>query len=400
MEPKRTDPDGSKMYQKDSVLLVQKGNKMKEEIKNHGKTWLFFFTIGISLMLAYKIIEGIGNITNIVGNLLSIVSPFLAGLLMAYLLYIPENKIEKLYKKTKPKFIRKNARKFAILTTYLMTLLILVIIINFILPVLIESINELIGNLENYYNKVIEMYSNLPDDSIFKTEKVYNAIKELQNFDLQQYLSLDRITGYVKGAVGFATGIFDVFVAIVVSIYILAERNEILSFFKKVTKVMFKEKTVNKIEKYFYKANGVFFKFISSQFIDALIVGILATIVMKALNIKYASLLGFSIGLFNMIPYFGAIIAISISAIITLITGGLSKAAIMLVSIIILQQIDANIINPKIIGDSLEISPILVILSVTIGGGYFGVIGMFLGVPVAAILKILVNDYIDNKLDV
>ena len=400
MEPKRTDSDGSKMYQKDPVLLLQKGNKMKEEIKNHGRTWLFFFTIGISLMLAYKIIEGIGNITNIVGNLLSIVSPFLAGLLMAYLLYIPENKIEKLYKKTKPKFIRKNARKFAILTTYLMTLLILVIIINFILPVLIESINELIGNLENYYNKVIEMYSNLPDDSIFKTEKVYNAIKELQNFDLQQYLSLDRITGYVKGAVGFATGIFDVFVAIVVSIYILAERNEILSFFKKVTKVMFKEKTVNKIEKYFYKANGVFFKFISSQFIDALIVGILATIVMKALNIKYASLLGFSIGLFNMIPYFGAIIAISISAIITLITGGLSKAAIMLVSIIILQQIDANIINPKIIGDSLEISPILVILSVTIGGGYFGVIGMFLGVPVAAILKILVNDYIDTKLNV
>ena len=98
--------------------------------------------------------------------------------------------------------------------------------------------------------------------------------------------------------------------------------------------------------------------------------------------------------------WFGAIIAISISAIITLITGGLSKAAIMLVSIIILQQIDANIINPKIIGDSLEISPILVILSVTIGGGYFGVIGMFLGVPVAAILKILVNDYIDNKLQV
>lgn len=163
---------------------------------------------------------------------------------------------------------------------------------------------------------------------------------------------------------------------------------------------MFKEKTVNKIERYFYRANGVFFKFISSQFIDALIVGILATIVMKILNIKYATLLGFAIGLFNMIPYFGAIIAISISAIITLITGGLSKAAIMLVSIIILQQIDANIINPKIIGDSLEISPILVILSVTIGGGYFGVIGMFLGVPVAAILKILVNDYIDNKLQV
>ena len=381
--------------------MGQKGSKkMKEEIKSHGKTWLFFFTIGIALMLAYKIIESIGNLTNVIGNLISIVSPFFAGLLMAYLLYIPENKIEKSYRKAKSKFIRKHARKFAIFTTYLIAILLLIIIINFILPVLIESINELIGNLENYYNKVIETYNNLPDDSIFKTEKVYNALKELQNFDVQKYLSFDRITGYVKGVVGFATGIFDIFVALVVSIYILAERNEILAFFKRLTKVMFKEKTVNRIEKYFYRANGVFFKFISSQFIDAVIVGVLATIVMKLLHIKYASLLGFSIGLFNMIPYFGAIIAVSISALITLITGGVSTAAIMLISIVILQQIDANIINPKIIGDSLEISPILVILSVTIGGGYFGVLGMFLGVPAAAILKILVNDYIDNKLEV
>ena len=115
------------------------------------------------------------------------------------------------------------------------------------------------------------------------------------------------------------------------------------------------------------------------------------------MKVKYAALLGFTIGLFNLIPYFGAIIAIGIAAIITFITGGLSQALIMLVVIIILQQIDANIINPKIIGDSLKISPILVILSVTIGGAYFGIIGMFLGVPVIAILKILVNDYIDNK---
>ena len=75
--------------------MGQKGSKkMKEEIKSHGKTWLFFFTIGICLMLAYKIIDGIGNLTSVIGNLVSIVSPFFAGLLMAYLLYIPENKIE------------------------------------------------------------------------------------------------------------------------------------------------------------------------------------------------------------------------------------------------------------------------------------------------------------------
>ena len=90
----------------------------------------------------------------------------------------------------------------------------------------------------------------------------------------------------------------------------------------------------------------------------------------------------------------------TLTNIMKIITFFASVKFTVIVSIIILQQIDANIINPKIIGDSLEISPILVILSVTIGGGYFGVIGMFLGVPVAAILKILVNDYIDNKLNV
>ena len=98
-----------------------------------------------------------------------------------------------------------------------------------------------------------------------------------------------------------------------------------------------------------------------------------------------------------MIPYFGAIIAVAISILITIITGGISQAIIMTIVVVILQQIDANIINPKIIGNSLEMSPILIIFAVTVGGAYFGVLGMFLAVPVAAVLKIVVNDYIELK---
>lgn len=373
---------------------------MREELKSHWKTWVFLITLGTALIIIFKAIDSIGDLTNFLKGFLSIISPFLVGLLMAYLLYIPESKIERLFKKAKPKMVKKHARKLAILTTYIIVILILVILINYILPVLVESINELIGNLQNYYSKIIETYNNLPEDSIFKTEKIYTTLKDLQNLDIQKYLSMDQITGYVKGVVGIATGIFDVFVAIVVSIYILAERNDILNFFRRLAKSIFKETTYRNLGRYFYRANGVFFKFITSQLVDAILVGLLATIVMKILGIKYAPLLGFSIGLFNMIPYFGAIIAISVSALITIITAGFSKTIIMLIAIIILQQIDANIINPKIIGDSLQISPILVILAVTIGGGYFGILGMFLGVPVAAVLKILVNDYIDNRLQV
>ena len=370
---------------------------MKNEIKSHWRTWIFYVTVGIVLIIAFKAIDSLGFIVNGFFKLLAVISPFLIGLLIAYLLYIPERRIEGLLKRFKKRIIRKNARKISILATYIITLLIIILIINVILPVLIDSINELISNVPNYYSKLIETYNNLPDDSLFKTEQVYNGLKELQNFDLKQYLSLERITQYIKGAVGVARGIFDVFVSIVVSIYILAERDQICRFLGKLSKAIFKENTYNYIKRYFYKSNGVFLKFISSQFIDAIVVGILTTIAMSILKVKYASLLGFTIGLFNMIPYFGAIIAVLIAGIITLITGGFSKAIIMLIVVIILQQIDANIINPKIIGDSLKISPLLVILAVTIGGAYFGIIGMFLGVPVAAILKILVNDYIDSK---
>lgn len=370
---------------------------MKQEIKNHWHTWIFLVALGIVLICAYKALDSIGYLGAFLKNFLSVISPFLVGLLLAYLLYIPESKIEGLYKNSKKRFVRKKARFFGILTTYIFAIIILLIIINVIFPILTESINELVGNVQIYYTKVIDTYNNLPEDSIFKTDNVYTALKEFQSFDLKEYVSIDRITGYVKGAFSVAVGVFDVFVAIIVSIYILAERGEIIAFLSKLCKAIFKEETYGKIKKYFYRANIVFFKFISSQFIDALVVGILATIALNIMQIKYASLLGFTIGLFNMIPYFGAIIAVIIAGVITFITAGFSKALIMLIVIIILQQIDANVINPKIVGDSLKISPLLVILAVTIGGAYFGIIGMFLGVPVAAVLKILVNDYIDNK---
>ena len=373
---------------------------MKEEIKSHWHAWIFYVTVGLVLIIVYKLLDSIGGLISGVKGLFSILTPFFAGLLIAYLLYIPESKIEKLFKKSKKKFIRKKYRNFGILTSYIIAILLVLLIIKFIFPVLIDSVNELVSNLQIYYSKIIDTYNELPEDSILRSEQVYDTIKEIQNIDFKQYLSMEKITDYIKSVVGAAQGIFDIFVAIVVSIYILAERDEILGFLKRLSKAIFKEETYNYIGKYFYKSNGVFFKFISSQLVDAIVIGVIITIAMNIMGVKYASLLGFTIGLFNMIPYFGAIIAVLIAAVITLITGGISKTILMLIVVIILQQIDANIINPKIVGDSLKISPLIVILSVTIGGAYFGVIGMFLGVPVAGVLKILVNDYIDNKLQV
>jgi predicted PurR-regulated permease PerM len=275
----------------------------------------------------------------------------------------------------------------------------IILIINFIFPVLRDSVIELISNIPNYYDTVVNKYEELPSDSILKSDIIKDRIYEIRNIDLNKMLSInnEKIVEYVKNVLNIFSGIFDVFVSLVVSVYILLQRTAIINFLRKLCRALFKQKTYETIDKYFTKANQVFFTFITSQLLDAVIVGILTTIAMLILKVRYAPLLGFLIGLCNMIPYIGAIVAVGISIIITLITGGIGKTIAMAIVVIILQQIDANIINPKIIGSSLEISPLLVIFAVTIGGAYFGILGMFLAVPVAVVIKVILCDFIDYK---
>lgn len=369
-----------------------------EELRNHGKKWFYWFLLGLALILIYKALDNFTYVSEAIGQFFNILAPFLVGVLIAYLLYMPCKKIENTYAKSKNKFIRRKARTLSIMTVYLITVLILVILINVILPVVLESVVDLINNAQTYYTIAIDKYNNLPEDSVLKNEMINEAIANVQHIDIKQYFQFDKIIEYILKVIGAVTGIADIFVAVIVSIYVLSERTRILRFFKRLTEAIFKENTYKNIDKYYNHSNEIFFNFVASQFIDGIVVGVLVTIAMTIMGIKYAPLLGFLIGLFNIIPYIGAIIAVVISALITLITGGISQAIWMLIVVIILQQIDANIINPKIVGQSLKVSPLLVLFSVTIGGAYFGILGMFLAVPVAAIIKIIAEDYVNYKL--
>ena len=177
----------------------------------------------------------------------------------------------------------------------------------------------------------------------------------------------------------------------------LMERDQIKRFLARLLEVIFSKKVNDSLVKYFRKTNSIFFSYISGQIIDAIVVGIIIGIALTLMKVKYGILLGFLVGLFNIIPYFGAIFAVVLTIIITIFTGGITQAIAVAIVIIVLQQIDANIINPKILGTSLNLSPILVIFSVTVGGSYFGVLGMFLGVPAIAFIKLLITNFIEYR---
>ncbi len=368
------------------------------EIRNHGKKWLYWFILGVAIIAVYKALDNFGDVMGTIQKFCNIITPFFAGIFISYLLYMPCRKIEAVYKKSNLQLVAKKSRSLSILTVYLVIIILLMILINFILPVVFESVVDLINNIQNYYEIAIDNYNNLPEDDILKSDMVNNAIGSIQSIDIKQYFQLDKILAYVISAIDAITGIFSLLVAFIVSVYILAERTQILNSLKRLAEAIFKEKTYKNLGKYFNNSNEIFFKFIASQFLDAIIVGILVTIAMTIMGIRYAPLLGFLIGLSNMIPCIGAIVATVIAGVITLITGGLSQAIWMLIVVIILQQIDAHIINPKIIGQSLKISPLLVIFAIMVGGAYFGILGMFLSVPAIAVVRILIEDYIDYKI--
>lgn len=369
-----------------------------KEIKQHGKKWTYWFVLGVALIIVYKLIDNFDGVLESLKTLCGILRPFLIAIFIAYLLYIPCRSVEKAYRTSKIKLINKKARGLSVLTVYIISILIILILSNVIMPVIIQSVIDLFSNIQGYVTEAINRYNTLPENSILKGDFVNVIVEGIQNIDIKQYLQINKIMDYLIGAVNVVTSVFNIFVAIVVSIYILLERGNIVQLLKKIGKAVFETKTYKNLEKYFNHSNEIFFKFIYSQFLDAIIVGILITVALSIMKVKYAPLLGFMIGLFNMIPYFGAIISIIIAAIITLITGNLTQTIWMLIVSIILQQIDANIINPKIIGKTLKISPVLVIFAVTVGGAYFGILGMFLAVPVSAVIKILVENYLEIRI--
>lgn len=358
--------------------------------------WFYWFTFGIVIIGFYKLLDNFKDIQIWISNFLGVIMPFILGIIIAYILYIPSRNVENfILKLKKPKFLHKRARTLSVITVYLISLLILILVINYLIPVISESVTDFINHFQDYYTIITTKLNELPDDSFLKSDTVMNLVNQIGNIDFSEYVNIQKLTEYAQGALSIASGIFNFFVSIIVSVYLLLERREILKFLRKFAYSVFEEKTANKIAKYFNNTNEIFLKFLASQLLDAIVVGILTSIAMKILGVKYAVLLGFMIGLFNMIPYFGAIIAVIIATLITFITGGISQAIWMVVIVTILQQIDANIINPKIVGESLKISPLLVIFAVTIGGAYFGILGMFLAVPVAAVLKVLIEDYME-----
>lgn len=357
--------------------------------------WVYWFSLGVALIIAYKCVSDFAGLCNLLSRIISVAMPFFMAIIIAYLFYKPVSFMEKNIKKNR--LLKNKARFISVLLVYAIAILLIALLINWVIPPVKDSIVDLVNNIPSYIDEAKNFIDAEPEDSILKKINVDEIKKKITEIDFMSLVSTDRLIEYVNTVIGVFSAVFSVFVTIIVSIYILLERGNIKEFLKKLGKAIFDNQNYTRVSKYFRKSNSILLDFIYCQIIDGILVGILVSIAMSIIGIKYSVLLGMFIGLFNIIPYFGAIIAIAISLLITLFTGGFEQTLIMAITVIIIQQIDSNIINPKILGDGLKISPILVIFAVTIGGEFFGVLGMFLAVPIIAIIKLLITDFVEIR---
>lgn len=331
-----------------------------------------------------------------VSTVLGLLSPILLSLIFAYLL---DPLVEKIDGKLKKK--RKN-RLIATALTYLI-LVVAIFGVGYMISTslsgssnntMLENLIRGIQDFTHNFNSLAEQFkNNLSSISIGQGEDLAdNIIRSIslivQRFGNALVLSFRKLGGYLV----------NIFMGLFISFYFLMDKEVILREWNKFLDAIFSEKLTGKLRSFGGEVNWVVSGYIRGQLIDVVIMGVLISLVLMALKIDYAIVIGILSGFANLIPMVGSIVATILAVIVALAGGSVSKAVYALILLVILQQIDGNIITPKVVGKNVNLHPLMVLLAIFIFGSLYGIAGMVIAVPTTALIKHFYNIFIEKRL--
>ena len=388
---------------------IREANIMLEKFKNLREKKLgiiTFLIIAVLVIASYKIImnfEGVvGAIFRGIMYILGILTPFVIGGLIAYFLNPAVKFFEcKVYGKFKR--LEKFKTVFSLITVYALVAVIIILIVNTLIPILVKSIVNVAMQIPVYFDKLLEFRNGDWNHSVVG-KLLYNAIASIENHFTQaiseyDIFSLNPAIGDIVGSVVNVTGTaIDVVFGIIISVYFILEKKNLSAGLKKILRAFFKESSCERIDFYGKEAHRIFSRFIVGQFMDSLIIGIICIIGLRLLGTQNSILYGAIVGVTNMIPYFGPFIG-GVPVVLLVLFESPLRALWVGLFIFALQQADSMIMAPKIIGESVNLSPFWIIFAILVGGGLFGVIGMFLGAPALAFILLISNRWLDRKIE-
>lgn len=357
---------------------------------------IFTYSIsGIIIVLSIFLFQRMQVVQGFINELLSVLEPFVWGLVFAFILCPLQMHIEEVMTKNL-KF--KTKRFLSTLISIIILILVIVLVILLIVPQLISSIGSLYTQILNIANKApewlldLEAKTNISHDVFndfykYATDLLSTILKALQT----------QIPNIVKTAMTTLSSVLNFVIGFIVALYVLMDREHLLNIVNRTTKAILPRYFYDYIKKVSTLLVKNLYKFFEGKLLDSLIIGIICFIVLVLFKIEYSLLIAVIIGITNIIPFFGPFIGAVPSIFILLIVDPL-QALIFAVFILVLQQVDGNIIGPRIIGDSVGLSSIWIMFAIIVGGAYFGFVGMILGVPVFSVVYTLLRDFVNKRL--
>ncbi|SCY40469.1 AI-2E family transporter [Alkaliphilus peptidifermentans] len=380
--------------------------KMKLDKAYFKYSFYGFLTVAMSIIF-YLLLDNMGfyikSFSVGFGVTRRILSPFIIGASVAYLLSPGVRWLEKrLFNRIQ--FISKRSklhRLLSILTMYIILISSITMLIVFVAPQIGNNISDIVRRVPEYitssneliskWTEEIETYSQI-DVSEHVNTKINDVFRKMGD-------SLEGILNNLAVSIlSITSGLLNFVLGLILSFYMLMDRESFKKGIEKILRVFLSDTAVEKVKVFGREVDDLFAKFIVGKSLDSFIIACLCFVGLKIMGIRYALLLSVIIGVTNMIPYFGPFIGAVPATIITFFDSPL-KALWILIFILALQQFDGLILGPKILGDSVGVSPFWIIFSITVGGKLFGLIGMFLGVPVIAIIRLVINRAIDRQLE-
>ena len=367
------------------------------------KAGLTAFVTVAAILLFYDTLFGSRAAVSFLSALAKAMNPILYGALIAYLLAPVINFWERKFfrgaverAKGQGQLCAAGPRAVSLLITWALICAAGWLLLSFLLPELYKSVVQLIGNLENYYNIINRWLTRLLDQNPTVEAWVMGAFQDYYNDLLkliteklvpqaQQLMSL--VSGGIFQAVGF---VGDLVVGIIVSIYLLSTKERCAAHGRKLIYGFIPTEKTYWLFRGLHKMDGIFSGFVRGKLLDSLIIGMLCFIGCQFLKIPYTPLVSVIVGVTNVIPFFGPFLG-AIPSIFLILLADPLRALYFLVFIICLQQLDGNVIGPTILGDKTGLSSLWVIIAILVGGSFFGVPGMFFGVPVFACLYAFVS---------
>lgn len=369
---------------------------------------MIFVTFAVCILFFFAILryEGFAGMW---GKLVSAAMPIIMGLVLAYLMNPVMLWLERGCKKLltgrikSERKLKKVCRGLAIAGSVIILVAIIALLIAAIVPSVISSVSGLIKTLPDNVSSVIDMIrnGNFGDSKLAEMAStgLQNATDYIENYATEKIIpeAQKYVAQITTGVISVVKAMLNFIIGIIVMVYVMSIQETLAGQSKKIIYAVFKPKAGNIIVEVFMKANEIFGGFISGKILDSLIIGIIAYIGCLILHIPSTVLVAVIIGVTNVIPVFGPFIG-AIPSLLIVVIQSPWHALYLLIFIVVLQQVDGNIIGPKILGSSTGLSTFWVMFAILIGGGMFGFLGMLLGVPVFGMIYYIVRRLVNYSL--